>query len=206
LGDNFTIDKDRTKEICTLIKESNLDIEWVCDTRVDLISRELLREMKDAGCRTIFFGVESGSPRILDKINKRISLQQFVDGFKLCREEGIQIACSFILGIPGETVKEMEATFRFAKKLDPDWCTFEIYIACPDSALYQEIMQKGLYDRVEGFLAFVKTDEFDYELLLKIQKRFQTGFNLSRKRILRKIRREGFLTTVKDSLRLLPFT
>ena len=205
LGDNFTINKERTREICKLIKESNLDIEWVCDTRVDLISQELLREMKDAGCRTIFFGVESGSPRILDKINKRISLQQFVDGFKLCREEGIQIACSFILGIPGETVKEMEATFRFAKKLDPDWCTFEIYIACPDSALYQEIMQKGLYDRKEGFLAFVKTDEFDYELLLKIQKRFQTGFNLSRKRIFRKIKREGFLTTIKDSLRLLPF-
>jgi anaerobic magnesium-protoporphyrin IX monomethyl ester cyclase len=206
LGDNFTINKKSTREICKLIKEFNLDIEWVCDTRVDLISRELLREMKDAGCRTIFFGVESGSPRILKKINKGITLQQFVDGFKLCRKEGIQIACSFILGIPGETVKEMETTFKFAKKLDPDWCTFEIFIACPDSGLYQEIMQKRLYDRMEGFLAFVKTDEFDYESLLKIQKRFQTGFNLSTRRILRKIKREGFLRTFKKSLRLLPLT
>jgi anaerobic magnesium-protoporphyrin IX monomethyl ester cyclase len=203
LGDNFTIHKKRTIEICKLIKKSKLDIEWVCDTRVDLISRELLREMKDAGCRTIFFGVESGSPRILNKLNKEITIQQFIDGFKLCREEGIQIACSFIMGIPGETVKDMEATFKFAKKLDPDWCTFEIFIACPDSYLYQEVMQKGLYDRIEGFLAYVKTEDFDYESLLEIQRRFQRGYNLSQKRIRRIIKREGLFTVLRKGVRLL---
>ena len=204
MDDNFTIHEKRTIELCRLIKKSKLDIEWVCDTRADLISREVLKEMKEAGCRTIFFGVESGSPRILSRINKKISLQQFVNAFKLCREEGIQIACSFILGIPGETLKDMNATFKFAKKLDPDWCTFEIFIACPGSALYQEVMQNGLYDRVEGFLAYVKTEDFNYESLLEIQKRFQKGFNLSPKRVLRKIRQDGFLTSFRKGLRLLP--
>jgi len=158
IGDNFTINKRRTIEICNLIKKDKLDIEWVCETRVDLISRELLKEMKDAGCRAIWFGVESGSPRILSKINKGITLDQVVHAFKLCREEGIKIDCSFMLGIPGETVNDMNATFGFAKKLDPDWVRFNVFIAVPGSGLYEEVMQKGLYDRIEDFVAYVKTD------------------------------------------------
>jgi radical SAM superfamily enzyme YgiQ (UPF0313 family) len=203
VGDNFTIQKKRTIEICKLIKKQKLDIEWVCDTRVDLISRELLKEMKDAGCQTIWFGVESGSPRILEKINKGITLEQAVHAFKLCREEGIHIASSFMLGIPGETAEDMKATFKFAQKLDPDWCQFNIFVAYPFSSLYEEIMQKGLYDRVDDFVVYVKTEDFNYESLLKVQKQFQTGYNLSPKRILRKIRREGFLTVLRKSHRLL---
>lgn len=206
VGDNFTIQKKRTVEICELIKKYRLDIEWVCDTRVDLISRELLKEMKDAGCRTIWFGVESGSPRILRKINKDITLQQAVHAFKLCKEEGIQIACSFMLGIPGETAKDMKATLKFAKKLDPDWCQFNIFIAVPGSGLYEEIMRSGLYDRVEDFLVYVKTEDFNYESLLEAQRRFHIKFNRSPKRILRKIRREGFLSVLRKSLRLSSLT
>ena len=201
LGDNFTVQKKRTIEICELIKKYKLDIEWVCDTRVDLISRGLLKKMKDAGCRTIWFGVESGSPPILKKINKGITLEQAVHAFKLCREEGIQIACSFMLGIPGETVNDMKATFKFAKKLNPDWCRFNIFVAVPGSGLYEEIMRSGLYDRVEDFVVYVKTEDFNYESLLEVQRRFHTSFNRSPKRILRKIRREGFLSVLRKSLR-----
>jgi anaerobic magnesium-protoporphyrin IX monomethyl ester cyclase len=199
VGDNFTINKRRTVEICNLIKKRKLDIEWVCDTRVDLISRDLLEEMKSAGCKSIFFGIQSGSPRILRKLNVKFTREQVVKTFKLVREEGINIACSFMLGIPGETVADMEATFRFAKDLDPDWCHFYVFIACPTSRLYEEVLQKGLYDRIEDFLAYTKTEDFNYESVLKIQKRFQTGFNLSRKRILRKIRREGFFSVLGKS-------
>jgi anaerobic magnesium-protoporphyrin IX monomethyl ester cyclase len=201
LGDNFTIHEKRTVELCELIKKSKLGIEWVCDTRADLISRELLRTMREAGCRTIWFGVESGSPRILQKINKGVTLEQTVQAFKLCREEDVQIACSFILGIPGETLSDMEATYKFAKKLDPDWCQFNVFIAVPGSGLYDEVMQKGLYDRLEGFLAYVKSEDFNYESLLKIQRRYKSDLDLSPRRILRKMRREGFWTVLKRSPR-----
>lgn len=203
VGDNFTIHRRKTAEICKLIKNHKLDIEWVCDTRVDLISRELLKKMKGAGCRTIWFGVESGSPRILKKLNRGITLEQTVDAFKLCREEGMQIACAFMLGIPGETAKDMKATLKFAKKLDPDWCQFNIFIAYPVSSLYEEVLQKGLHDPVEDFVVYVKTEDFDYESLLEVQRRFHTSFNRAPKRILRKIRREGFLGVLRKSLRLL---
>jgi anaerobic magnesium-protoporphyrin IX monomethyl ester cyclase len=201
VGDNFAINKKRTVELCNLIKKEKLDIRWVCDTRADQISRELLRKMKDAGCRTIFFGVESGSPRILEKLNRKITIEQITHALKLCKEEGIRIACSFMLGIPRETVKDMEATFKFARKLDPDWCQFNKYVAVPGSALYKEVMANRLYDRVEDFVTYVKTKDFDYESVSKIQKRFQTSFNRSPKRILRKIRREGFLSVLGKGFR-----
>ena len=197
INDNFTIKKKETFELCNLIRKNKLDIEWVCDTRVDLVSRELFREMKRAGCKTIWFGGESGSQRVLDLVGKNVTLEQTEQAFKICRQEGIQTACSFLLGIPGETVAEMEATFKFARKLDPDWCRFNIYVAVPGSRLYEEVMAKGLYDRVEDFAAYVKTREFDYESLLKIQRRFHMSFNKTPKRILRKIRREGLWAVLK---------
>jgi radical SAM superfamily enzyme YgiQ (UPF0313 family) len=200
VGDNFTINSSRTEETCRLIKEHKLDVEWVCDTRVDLISRKLLKEMKSAGCRTIWFGVESGSPRILEQIKREITVEQALHAFKICREEGINTACSFMLGIPGETAEDMKATFKLAKKLNADWCQFNIYIACPGSSLYDKIMQCGLYDRVEDFVAYVKTDDFNYEMLLETTRQFQKSYNLSTKRILRKIRREGFLKVLKENL------
>jgi len=197
LGDNFTINRERTVELCRLIKKAKLDVEWVCDTRADMVSRDLLRTMRDAGLRTMWFGVESGSARILQKINKGITSEQTVRAFRLCREANVEVACSFILGIPGETVSDMEATFSLAKKLDPDWCQFNIYVACPGSGLYDEVIQKGLYDRVDGFLAYVKTDVFNYESLLDVQKRYQSGLDLSPGRVFRKMRREGFWKVLK---------
>jgi anaerobic magnesium-protoporphyrin IX monomethyl ester cyclase len=199
VNDNFTMRKKDTLELCVLIKKEKLDVEWVCDTRVDLVSREMIREMKSAGCKTIWFGGESGAQRILDKLNKHVTLQQMEDAFKLCREEGMQTACSFLLGIPGETVAEMNMTFKFARKLDPDWCRFNVFVAVPGSVLYREVMDKKLYDRTEDFAAYVKTDEFSYDSVLEIQKQFQRNFNRSAHRVMHKIRQEGFWTVLKKS-------
>ena len=187
VGDNFTINREWTQELCNLMRRHKLDVEWVCDTRVDLVSRDLLRVMKSAGCRTIWFGVESGSPRILRKLDKGITLQQAIQAFRLCREEGIRVACSFMLGIPGETFEDMNATLKFAMKLNPDWCQFNIFIACPGSGLYEEVLEKGLYDRRDDFLLYVKTEYFDYESLLEIQRRFHKTFHSSPRRIIKKI-------------------
>jgi radical SAM superfamily enzyme YgiQ (UPF0313 family) len=199
LGDNFTINKKRTIELCDQIRKSKQDIEWMCDSRADMISKDLLRIMKDSGCKTIWFGVESGSPRILDKINKGITIEQNIYAFKLCKKEGIQTACSFMIGIPSETLKEIDMSYKFAKKLNPDWCQFNIYIAYPGSSLYDEVIEKGLYDRQQGFLTFVKTDEFDFELLKKIQMHYQSKLNLSFSNILKKMKREGIWTVLKKA-------
>jgi anaerobic magnesium-protoporphyrin IX monomethyl ester cyclase len=199
INDNFTVRKKETIELCELMKKKNFNLEWVCDTRADLISRDLLKAMKAAGCKTIWFGVESGSPRILEKLNKGLTLEQIESAFKMCREEDIQTACSIMMGIPGETVKDMEASFKFARKLDPDYCRFNIFIAVPGSSLYKEVMEKGLYDKIEDYAAYVKTEDFNYESVQKIQNRFHMTFEKSPKRILRKMRKDGVLTTLKKA-------
>jgi radical SAM superfamily enzyme YgiQ (UPF0313 family) len=200
INDNFTIRKKETEQLCDLLKKSGLDLEWVCDTRTDLVNRELLEKMRDGGCKAIWFGVESGSQPILKRINRTITIEQTENAFRLCKRVGIKVACSFMLGFPDETREDLEATRKFADKLDPDWCQFNVFIAYPDSSLYQELLQTGAYDRLDEFLLTVKTKDFDYNSLMAIQKRFFREHNGAPKRILRRIRREGVLNFVKRRL------
>lgn len=202
VGDNFTINKKKTLELCDLLRKSMIDVKWICDTRADLVSKELLGKMKEAGCQTIFFGVESGSPSILRKLNKNITLEQVEVAFDLCKKEGLQTASSFMLGIPGETLSDMNETFKFAKKLDADWCQFNIYVACPGSKLYDQVISEGLYDNIDNFLARVKTKEFNYETLVEIQKKFQQSFYKSPARLIKIIKREGVISAMKKSASL----
>jgi len=203
VGDNFTINKKRAADLCRLIRNNKIDVKWTCETRADLISKELLVEMKSAGCQTIFFGVESGSPTIQQKLEKKIDLHEVERTFELCRQVGIRTATSFMLGIPGETVNDMKATFKFAKHLNADWCQFNIYVACPGSRLYDEVMSQGLYDQMDNYLARVKTKEFDYDMLVKIQRDFQRGCQKSAaSKLIRVIKQEGLGSAVKKGASL----
>jgi radical SAM superfamily enzyme YgiQ (UPF0313 family) len=105
-----------------------------------------------------------------------------------------------MLGVPDETLKDMEMSLKFAKKLNPDWCLFNVFIANPDSKLYQEVLESKNYDRLDDFLLSVKTKEFDYNSLLAIQRRFFREFHRSPKQILKRIRREGFVNFAKRRL------
>jgi anaerobic magnesium-protoporphyrin IX monomethyl ester cyclase len=200
INDNFTLRKNQTVELCNLMIKNKMDLEWVCDTRVDLVNQELLEKMSKAGCKTIWFGVESGSQRILKRIGRNTTLEQIENAFKLCRKNKIQTACSFMLGVPDETLKDMEVSLKFAKKLNPDWCLFNVFIANPDSKLYQEVLESKNYNRLDEFLLSVKTEEFDYNSLLAIQRRFFKDFNMSPKQIIKRVKREGALNFAKRRL------
>jgi anaerobic magnesium-protoporphyrin IX monomethyl ester cyclase len=200
INDNFTLRKKEASELCSLMIENKLDLEWVCDTRVDLVNQELLNLMSKAGCKTIWFGVESASPRILQRIGRNTTPEQVEAAFKMCKKAGIKTACSFMLGLPDETLKDMEASLKFAKKLNPDWCQFNVFIAYPDSKLYQELLETGKYTKLDDFLLSVKTDEFDYQSLLAVQRRFFKDFHMSPKQIYKRVRREGVWNFAKRRL------
>jgi anaerobic magnesium-protoporphyrin IX monomethyl ester cyclase len=200
INDNFTLRKKETTEICNLMLENKLDLEWVCDTRVDLVNDELLSLMSKAGCKTIWFGVESASQKILQRIGRNTTPKEVESAFKLCRKNGIKTACSFMLGLPDETLKDMEDSLKFAKKLNPDWCQFNTFIAYPDSRLYNELLEKGNYVKLDEFLLSVKTDEFDYDSLMMVQRRFFKEFHMTPKQILKRIRREGAMNFAKRRL------
>ena len=200
INDNFTLRKKETAELCTLMIENKLDLEWVCDTRVDLVNNELLALMNKAGCKTIWFGVESASLRILQCIGRNTTPQQVETAFKLAKKNNIKTACSFMLGLPDETLADMEASLKFAKKLNPDWCQFNTFIAYPDSRLYNELLERGNYVKLDDYLLAVKSDEYDYESLMAVQRRFFKEFHMTLRQILKRVRREGALSFAKRRL------
>ena len=81
----FTIDQARTEELCEEIKNRKLKITWGCGTRVDMVTKELLLKMKEAGCFTVWFGVEAGTQNVLDDMRKGITLAQTIRAFKWCK-------------------------------------------------------------------------------------------------------------------------
>ncbi|MHA1210388.1 MAG: B12-binding domain-containing radical SAM protein, partial [Candidatus Freyarchaeota archaeon] len=98
--------------------------------------------MKRAGCDSIYYGVESGSQEILDRMKKGITLEQIVRAFRITKRVGMEIIGSFIIGFPGETVDTIKKTINFAKFLKPDYAQFTICTPYPGTELY-EIIEKS---------------------------------------------------------------
>jgi anaerobic magnesium-protoporphyrin IX monomethyl ester cyclase len=114
--DVFTLDKARTEEICKEIKNRKLKIKWSCGTRVDMVTKELLLKMKEAGCDAVWFGVESGTQQVLDAMKKGISTAQTIRVFSWLREIGLKPIPNVVLGFPGETKQTIWKTIKFAEK------------------------------------------------------------------------------------------
>lgn len=141
--DNFLFSRKRTSQICQGIIGNNLRLEWGCSARVDNIDKELLSQMKKAGCVNIFIGIESGSPRVLRLLNKKIQLKDIVKAVDLIKKAGINVYGSVMLGVPSETKKEMEKTFSFVHSLPLDGISFFLYTPFPNTRLAKLAPQHG---------------------------------------------------------------
>jgi radical SAM superfamily enzyme YgiQ (UPF0313 family) len=143
--DTFTIDRQRVMDICSLILERGLEkeAEWIAQCRVDTVDREMLEVMKAANCGYILFGVESGSPEMLKKMKKGITLEKVRHAFRLTREVGIKTQAFFLFGMPGETQETIEQTIQFAKEINASSTQFAIAIPHPGTALYEECKENG---------------------------------------------------------------
>jgi radical SAM superfamily enzyme YgiQ (UPF0313 family) len=127
------------------MRREKLDVEWFCEGRVDSCSYEMFKETSKAGCKVIYFGVESANQRILDYYNKKITPQQSINAVKTARNAGIDIIVgSFILGAPDETREEILNTLNFAKKLQIDFPRFNILGADPGTDIWNELKMKGI--------------------------------------------------------------
>jgi anaerobic magnesium-protoporphyrin IX monomethyl ester cyclase len=116
--DFFTVNKKRVMAICAEIKARNLNFGWSIFARADSVNRDILQTMKDAGCHTVLFGIESGNQEMLDRINKRIKLDQIKQAVTLCKEVGMRVFGSFIVGLPGETRETLMDSHELAQELD----------------------------------------------------------------------------------------
>jgi radical SAM superfamily enzyme YgiQ (UPF0313 family) len=136
----------RTLEICRLLKDKKLDLEWACRARVDSVDEELLREMRAAGCSRIYYGLESGVQEILDRVNKGISRAHIEDTIRMTKDIGIRPLGFFLIGSPGETRETVRQTVRFAKRLDLDYVQFSKTLAKPLTLLWKKLVADTGYD------------------------------------------------------------
>jgi len=143
--DTFTIDRQRVLDICHLIQERGLEkeVEWIAQCRVDTVDREMLEAMKAANCGYILFGVESGSPTMLKRMKKGITLDKVRSAFKLTSEVGIKTQAFFLFGVPGETQETVRETINLAKELNASSTQFAIAVPHPGTALYEECRVNG---------------------------------------------------------------
>ncbi len=141
VDDNFTISKKRLMELSYLIRKEKIDLKWMAEGRVTQSSRELLTAMKHMGCKIISYGVESGSQRVLDWYNKRITLNQVYDAIRNSKKDGIDIIlANFIVGAPIETREEIIDTFNLSLKLDIDFPQFHILGIIPGNWIWDQMV------------------------------------------------------------------
>ena len=143
--DFFSYDLERVEKICDLLIKNKVDVPWVCsNTRADSISYELFRKMKESGCISVAFGVESGNEMVRKKIGKNLKTEDIFNAVKLAKRAGLLTSAFYIFGHHCETWEDALDTIEFAKNLNTDTVTFSVNCPFPGAPLYKMLIKKGV--------------------------------------------------------------
>lgn len=140
--DTFTISKKNVWALADEIKNRGLDITWACNARADL-DYETMKRMKDAGCRLLIVGFESGSQTILDNVKKGIKVQNIRDFSKSARRAGLLIHGDFVFGLPGETKETIEETKKIIREVKVDILQLSVASPFPGTEFYEFCQKEG---------------------------------------------------------------
>ncbi|MBI3506686.1 MAG: radical SAM protein [Proteobacteria bacterium] len=143
--DTFTWSRKRLVEICDALIAADLGVEWAIRDRVSsqAVDGDLMERMYKAGCRRIHFGIESGVQHVIDRMKKRITLQQAVDAVDAAKKAGMTVLTYFMFGNLEETVADMRTTIDFALTLNADFAQFSITIPYAGTEMYDEARKSG---------------------------------------------------------------
>jgi len=162
VDDHFLLKPKRIEAICQGLIESGNRIEWGVEGRVDSVCQHLFPIMAKAHCRTIMFGIESGSQKILDRLKKEQTLEEVESAVTNAKKAGIEIVHGFfVVGNPDETVEDIRATFDFAARLRLDTFGFNRICVYRGTPLWQEYVQRGLVDDAVDWYKYFKCSEID---------------------------------------------
>jgi anaerobic magnesium-protoporphyrin IX monomethyl ester cyclase len=141
----FTANHERVERICDLILRRQLNVEWMFETRVDGVSKELLRKVRHAGCNRIHYGIETGDDDLLRRMGKPgVDKQTAIEAFRDTAALGIRTAAHVIVGLPGETRRTLDNTYKFLGELDPDNTSWNFATPYPGTELFEEARREGL--------------------------------------------------------------
>ena len=199
LDDNFLLDTQRGKDICQGIIAQGHDFRWACEGRVDntVTGSSLFNDLSAAGCDLIMFGIESGSQRILDSMNKKTRIPDIEDAVSRAKKAGIGIIHGFfIVGSPGETVEEVRQTFALAERLKINSFNFNSLTAFRGTPLWSDAVAKGLIDEEKDWDKMFPVHEIYPDVIDS-----QTLFSL-RSSLLRRLIRRMILRRPGDAARI----
>lgn len=182
-SDIFNLDREWTLELCKKIIESGLKITWSSNTRADTMDDEMAKMMYKSGCRLVSIGVESGSQKMLDKIGKKITLDNIRNTVKILKKNKIKIYNYFVIGLPWETEETVEETIKFAIELDSNFISFYTATPLPGTKYFAYAMLNKL---VEGNLDFrsayyepvVRSESLSKERIFELHKQAVKRFYL----------------------------
>ena len=150
-SDIFNIDKEWTMKLCQAIIDSGLKITWSANTRADTADLEMAEMMYKSGCRLVSIGVESGSQYMLEKMGKKITLNDVRRTVKVFKKAKIRIYNYFVIGLPWETEETVEETIKFAIELNSDFISFYTATPLPGSRFYDYALEHNLFDKETSF-------------------------------------------------------
>lgn len=161
IDDLFTMNSKRVKELTMVIKEEDLNIKWQCLARVNNATLDMFRQMKNAGCYKVHFGIESGNQNILNMVKKGITLDQVRNAAKCCKEVRIRTKGYFMLGLPGDTVETMRDTLNFASELKLNDMMFSITTPFPGTELWNGIDKNKIKSLSDAFYHSCDSDDIN---------------------------------------------
>jgi len=202
--DTFNIQKARTIELCSKLKP--LKLTWSCTSRVTT-DYETLKAMKEAGCRLLIVGYESGDPQILKNIKKGATVERARQFTKDCHKLGLVVHGDFILGLPGETHETIRNTTAFAKELDVETIQVSVAHAYPGTELYDYAVKNGfmvgdnkMVDEGGHQLAHIQYRGLPADEILEAVHRFYDEYYFRPKAAFRILRKAAFNSTDRKRL------
>ncbi len=166
VDDHFLLQPKRIEAICEGIHDAGITIQWGCEGRVDSVAQHVFPAMAKAHCRTIMFGLESGSQKVLDRLKKKQTLAEGETAVVNAKKAGIEIVHGFfVVGSPDETAEDMKATFDLAARLPLDTFGFNRLCVYRGTPLWQEYVKRGLVDEVNDWYKYFKCSEIDPTIL-----------------------------------------
>jgi anaerobic magnesium-protoporphyrin IX monomethyl ester cyclase len=147
--DNYVTMRKRLIAISEGLISRGLPVSWSCIARADMLDFATLKLMRRAGCWQIAYGVESGSQRILDSLEKGITLERIADTMAITKRAGIATRGFFMIGVPGESVETIKQTVSFMKQLPLDDFHMSFFTPWPASQLYHRIKESKYFDDID---------------------------------------------------------
>jgi len=180
--DLFTANKKRARKVCEEIQRRGLKFGWSAFSRVDTIDKETLEIMRDTGCDSVGLGIESGNQEILDRIKKKITLDETRRAIKICKEVGLPAHAYFIVGLPGESPQSLRDTKEFAESLDVPF-GYHLLAPFPGTTVRENIDEYDLeiltddWDQYDANRAIVKTSKISSEQIAEFVAEYDKEVN-----------------------------